>query len=149
MRPSFYLYDKLPLAVQVIDQQVLTQVILVGVECAATIDLRHLVNKSHHPAIILEHEGIDSDAIACAALRFEQRLLLGEGVWRIAELPATILIPDGRPTIGYHDDLLVDSVMAREELARKHQPVRHVGARVVIETAHLYQFLRLVFAGDE
>ena len=55
------------------------------------------------------------------------------GIGRIVELPATLtfFIPDGRATIGNHDDLLVDATMTRQQLARQHQAMRHIcaGAR--------------------
>ena len=32
------------------------------------VDLRHLIDKCNHPAIILQHEGVDGDAFTGAAL---------------------------------------------------------------------------------
>jgi formyl transferase-like protein len=63
-----HLGDKLPFAVQIIDQQVFTKVVLIGVEGATMVDRRELIHKGHHPTIILQHEGINGDALARASL---------------------------------------------------------------------------------
>src|SRR5437867_8412912 len=63
-----HLRDILPLAVQIIDQQVFTQVVLICIKGAAMVDRRELIHKGHHPTIILQHKGINGDPLASTSL---------------------------------------------------------------------------------
>lgn len=62
---------KFPFAVEVVNQQVLAEVVPVGIEGATVVDLRHLIDEGNHPIVIIEHEGVDSDAVAGAALHLQ------------------------------------------------------------------------------
>jgi hypothetical protein len=63
-----HLCNILPLAVQIIDQQVFTQVVLISIKGAAVVDRRELIHESHHPTIILQHKGINGDPLASTSL---------------------------------------------------------------------------------
>src|SRR5205807_2228214 len=97
-----------------------------------TINLSHLVDESYHPLIVIEHEGIDGNSLTSTTLGLKQGLLFSIRT-RKGKLPPakTFLIPNGRATVGNHNDLLVNATMPGQELARQHQAVRHIGPFLV------------------
>ena len=63
-----HLGDELPLAVEIIDQQVFTQVVLISVKGATVVNRRELIHKGYHPTIILQHKGINGNPLASTSL---------------------------------------------------------------------------------
>src|SRR2546422_11493446 len=67
--------DVAALVADVVDQDVLAEAVGAGEERAALVDAGQLLDElREHPAL-LEHERVDGDALARAALDFLQRLL--------------------------------------------------------------------------
>src|SRR3990172_1911509 len=64
-----------PLVADVIHEHVLAEALRRGEEGAAAVDLRHLLDERRQHRAPLEHEGVDGDALARAALDFLERLL--------------------------------------------------------------------------
>ena len=64
--PTSALRNNFLFTIQVINQQVFTEIVFIGVKRAPVIDLGHLIDEVHHPTIILQHKGIDDDVFTGA-----------------------------------------------------------------------------------
>src|SRR5713101_3683502 len=126
----------------VVDEDVLAEAVGRGEEGAAMVDARHLLHEGHQGAALLQHEGVDGDALARAALRFLERLLEGESDGRVGELRLATFHVGGGLAVGDHDDLLVRPLVAPEELPRELEAVVHVGADVPLAPRETGELLR-------
>src|SRR5258708_5175615 len=69
--------DLLSFVADVVDEEVLAQAIGTGVERAAAIDARHLLDERPQARAVVEHERVDRDPHARDPLHLLQRLLRG------------------------------------------------------------------------
>src|SRR5262245_63424824 len=110
------LRDRAALVADVVDQDVLAEAVGAREERAALVDAGQLVDELREHLALLEHEGVDRDALARAALDFLQRLLERAAGRRIGEVGLEALHVGGRLAVGDHDDLLVAALLSPEEL---------------------------------
>src|SRR5437660_5077172 len=131
------LRDRAALVADVVDQDVLAQAIGAGEERAALVDAGQLLDElRQHPAL-LEHERVDRDPLARAALDFLQRLLERAPRRGIGKVGFEALHVGGRLAFGDHDDLLVAALLPPQELAGELEAVMHVGADVPLAPREL------------
>ena len=93
--------------------------------------------------VVVEHEGVDHDVLARAALDFEQRLLKGLGQRWIKEDGVLAFHVRRRFAVGDDDDLLVAGLVPVEELAGQHQAVLDVGPVDRLVVGQFRQLVRL------
>ena len=60
----------LPLMRKIVDQEIFSQPVGAGLERAALIDAREVVDEAAQDRAVVEHEGVDRDALARDALDF-------------------------------------------------------------------------------
>src|SRR5213080_3615308 len=75
-----------PLVGHVVDENVFAEMLRLNVEGTPVVDLRHLIDEVDEVMTAGEHEGIDRDALACAADHFAQRCLERALRRRVVEL---------------------------------------------------------------
>src|SRR5262245_25905707 len=63
------------LVVEEVDEHVVAEAVGVGEERAPTVDPHHLLDERAEVVTLVEHEGVDADAVARAPHHFLQRLL--------------------------------------------------------------------------
>src|SRR5262245_52074186 len=90
-----------------VDDDVFAQLVRGGEERAAVVDLGHVLDEPDQPRALLEHERVDRDVLARAALDFLQRLLDGALGRRVVEVGHAAFEMRGRLAVGHHEDLLV------------------------------------------
>src|SRR5438105_12199890 len=112
---------RLPLAVDVVEQDVVTQAVGAGKECPAAVHPRHLFDERHQVVVVVQHEGIDHDVLAGAALHLEQGLLKGFRQRRVKEHRLPPLHVSGWLAVSDDDHLLVSGLVPAQELAGEHQ----------------------------
>src|SRR5215813_10975081 len=100
------------LAREVVDHHVLADLPRRGVERAALVDLGHALDEAHQLGRVVEHEGVDRDALAGHAADLAERLLVRAraGPAHAAGPFDPQLVADEvrrRLAVGDHDDLLV------------------------------------------
>src|SRR4030095_225603 len=146
---STALRDVTALVTDVVDESVLAEAVGTGEERAALVDAGQLLDElREHPAL-LEHERVDGDALARAALDFLQRLLERAPCRRIGEVRLQAFHVGGRLAVGDHDDLLVAALLPPQELPRELEAVVHVGADVPFGPRELRELLGLELARIE
>src|SRR5438445_1296020 len=143
------LRDRAALVADVVDQDVLAQAIGAGEERAALVDAGQLLDELRQHAALLEHERIDGDPLARAALDFLQRLLERAPRRRVGERRLDPFHVGGRLAVGDHDDLLVAALLAPEELPRQLEAMVHVGPDVPLGPRQARELLGGELAGVE
>src|SRR3990172_4722776 len=138
-----------PLVADVVHEHVLAEALRRGEEGAAAVDLRHLLDEGRQHRAPLEHEGVDGDALARAALDLSEGFLQGPPRRRVGELRLAALHVRRRLAVGDHDDLLVAALLPAEERAGEHEGRVHVGADVGPAGGQLGQFRRAELARVE
>src|SRR6478672_6166501 len=122
------LRDGPPLGADEVDEHVLAEAIGGREEGAAPVDPGHLLDERGESVALLQHEGVDGDAVAGAALDFLERLLQRPPGGRVGELGLGALHVGGGLPVGDHDHLLVAALVAGQELSRELEAGVHVGA---------------------
>src|ERR1700730_16053221 len=117
---------RLPFAVDVVEQDIVAQPVGAGEERAAAVHARHLLDERNQVVVIVEHEGVDHDVLAGAALHLQQSLLERfRQRWIEEDRMLPFHVCRGF-AVGDDDDLLVPGLVPVEELASEHQPVLDV-----------------------
>src|SRR5215471_20081526 len=117
---------------QIVDQHVLAQMVWSGVERATVVDLRHLLHERAEAWRVIEHEGVDGDALAGAAFHFLQGFLRGahaDSAERQGPFAVEALVEEvgGRLSVSNHDDVLIARRMAPEQVRGESQSILEVG----------------------
>src|SRR5712691_11968561 len=102
-----------------VHEHVLAEAIGRREESAAAIDAGHLLHEGGQGVALLEHERVDRDALARAALDFLERLLQCPPRRGVGELGLAPLHVRGGLAVGDHDHLLVAALVPGQELARE------------------------------
>src|SRR5215510_11208063 len=92
--------------IEEVDEHVVAQRVGVGEERAPTVDTRHALDEVAQVVALVEHEGVDADAVARAPHHLLQRLLDRDRRRRVLEVRLAVLDVRGRLAVGDHDDLL-------------------------------------------
>src|SRR5260370_16665108 len=106
----------LALAVEVIDDQVLAEVLRADEEGPPLIDARHLVDEVLEIGIVPQHEDVDGDALARRPMHLAQRLQDRDLRRRPVEVPPSPFLPHTAPPPATHPTLLVLTVPAAQRL---------------------------------
>src|SRR5260370_19115738 len=96
----------LALAVEIIDDQVLAEVLRADEEGPPFVDPRHLVDEVLEIGVVPQHEDVDGDALARRPMHLAQRLQDRALRRRPVEPPPTALLPHVGAAIGNHHHLL-------------------------------------------
>src|SRR5438309_5417729 len=137
------LRDRAALVADVVDQNVLAEAIGAREERAALVDAGQLLDElRQHPAL-LEHERVDGDPLARAALDLLQRFLERAPGGRVGEVGFAAFHVGGRLAVGDHDDLLVATLLPPQKPPRELEAVVHVGADVPLAPRELQKVFGL------
>src|SRR5262249_2571685 len=141
--------DAAALVADVVDEDVLAEAIRASEEGSALVDAGQLIDElREHPAL-LEHERVDGNALARAALHFLQGLLERAPRRRVGEVGLQAFHVGGRLAVSDHDDLSVAALLPPQELPRELEAVMHVGADVPFRPRELRELLGLELARVE
>src|SRR5712691_8786634 len=98
-----------------VDDDVLAQLLGGGEERTAVVDAGHVLDEAREVRAALQHERVDRDALARAALHFLQRLLKRARHRRIREVGDAVLQVGGGLAVGHHEDLLVATLVPGQQ----------------------------------
>src|SRR5581483_4179300 len=136
------LRDGPPLGADEVDEHVLAEAIRGGEESATAVDAGHLLHEGGEGVALLQHEGVDGDALAGAALYLLERLLQRPPGGRIGELGLGALHVGCGLTVGDHDHLLVAALVPGQELPGELEAGVHVGAHAPLAGGQVRQLGR-------
>src|SRR6476646_6642136 len=105
-----------------VDEDVLAEVLRRRVERPAPVEPGHQGHELRQRPRPLEHEGVDRDPLARAALDLAEGLLDRPPRRRVAELDLAVLAVGGGLAVRDHDDLAIAAVLPAEDPPRQHQP---------------------------
>src|SRR5262249_16848640 len=99
-----------------------------SIEGAAVVDLRHLFHESAEARRVVEHEGVDGDALARNSFHFLQGFLRGahaDTAERKRPFAVEALVEEVRGwlSVGDNDDVLVARGMASQQVGSKTQSI--------------------------
>src|SRR5215211_3136749 len=129
-----------------VDEDVVAEGVGGREERSPFVHTHHALDEAAEVVALVEHEGVDADALAGAAHDFLERLLDRHWRWRVLEVGLAALDVGGGLAVGDHDHLL-GPALARELLPGEHERVLHVRAPLEVP-GHLGQELGLHLAGD-
>src|SRR5215216_1635029 len=129
-----------------VDEDVVAEGVGGREERSSFVHTHHALDEAAEVVALVEHEGVDADALAGAAHDFLERLLDRHRGRRVLEVGLAALDVGGGLAVGDHDHLL-GPALARELLPGEHERVLHVRAPLEVP-GHLGQELGLHLAGD-